>query len=59
MKNRNVSFFFHQSWETVSRHFHNVLNVVFMLEKEFLIEPSGSDMHPCDLINNRFILTFR
>ena len=36
VKNRAVSFLFHRSGETVSRHFHNVLNAILMLEEEFL-----------------------
>ncbi|KAL2327743.1 hypothetical protein Fmac_021170 [Flemingia macrophylla] len=43
VKNRSVSFFFHRSGETVSRHFHNVLNAIIMLEGEFLVQPSGRD----------------
>ncbi|KAL2337664.1 hypothetical protein Fmac_012110 [Flemingia macrophylla] len=40
VKNRTVSFFFHRSGETVSRHFHNVLNAIIMLEGELLVQPS-------------------
>jgi len=32
VKNRSVSFFFHRSGETVSRHFHNVLTAILRLE---------------------------
>ncbi|XP_068486360.1 protein ALP1-like [Phaseolus vulgaris] len=32
VKNRSVSFFFHRSGETVSRHFHNVLSAILRLE---------------------------
>lgn len=39
VKNRIVSFFFHRSWETVSRHFHNVLRAIISLENEFLVQP--------------------
>ena len=41
VKNQSVSFFFHQSGETVSRHFHNVLSAILKLEGEFLIQPNG------------------
>jgi len=37
VKNRSVSFFFHQSGEILSRHFHNVLKAILMLHGEFLI----------------------
>ncbi|WJX20366.1 hypothetical protein P8452_09929 [Trifolium repens] len=43
VKNRTVSFFFHRSGETVSRHFHNVLRAIISLEDEFLVQPSGRD----------------
>ncbi|KAK2402996.1 hypothetical protein QL285_052472 [Trifolium repens] len=39
-KNCTVSFFFHRSGETVSRHFHNVLRAIISLEDEFLVQPS-------------------
>jgi len=31
-KNQSVSFFFHRSGQTVSPHFHNILNAIFMME---------------------------
>ncbi|KAL2343348.1 hypothetical protein Fmac_004633 [Flemingia macrophylla] len=59
VKNRSVSFFFHRSGETVSRHFHNVLNAIIMLEGDFLVQPSGRDVQPYILNNNRFYLYFK
>ncbi|KAL2323198.1 hypothetical protein Fmac_027577 [Flemingia macrophylla] len=59
VKNRSVSFFFHQSGETVSRHFHNVLNAIIMLEGELLVQPSGRDVHPYILDNTRFYPYFK
>nr|KYP66964.1 Putative nuclease HARBI1 [Cajanus cajan] len=59
VKNRSVSFFFHRSGETVSRHFHNVLNAVIMLEGEMLVQPSGRNVHPYILNNSRFYPYFK
>nr|KYP48363.1 hypothetical protein KK1_029975 [Cajanus cajan] len=59
VKNRSVSFFFHRSGETVSRHFHNVLNAVIMLEGEMLVQPSDSNVHPYILNNSRFYPYFK
>ena len=59
IKNRSVSFFFHRFGEMVSRHFHNVLNTVLMLEEEFFIEPSMTKVHPHILNNNRFYSYFK
>ncbi|KAL2319923.1 hypothetical protein Fmac_028892 [Flemingia macrophylla] len=59
VKNRTVSFFFHRSGETVSRHFHNVLNAIIMLEGEFLVQPSGIDVQPYIQNNSRFYPYFK
>ncbi|KAL2347776.1 hypothetical protein Fmac_001776 [Flemingia macrophylla] len=59
IKNRSVYFFFHRSGETVSRHFHNVLNAIIMLEGKLLVQPSGRDVHPYILNNNIFYLYFK
>ncbi|KAL2341130.1 hypothetical protein Fmac_009070 [Flemingia macrophylla] len=59
VKNRSVSFFFHRSGETVSRHFHNVLNAIIMLEGELLVQPSGRDVQPYILNNSRFYPYFK
>ena len=59
IKNRSVSFFFHQSGETVSRHFHNVLKAILMLHGEFLIQPAGTEVEPHILNNNRFFPYFK
>jgi len=53
VKNRTVSLFFHRSGETVSCHFHNVLNAILMLEEEFLKQPSRSEVQPY-IFNNIF-----
>ena len=52
VKNRSITFFFHRSGSTVSKHFHNVLDEILTLESEFLIHPSGNEVHP-HLANNR------
>ncbi|XP_022635987.1 protein ALP1-like [Vigna radiata var. radiata] len=59
VKNRSVAFFFHRSGSTVSRHFHNVLDSVISLESEFLIQPSGNEVQPYILNNNRFYPYFK
>ncbi|XP_052723797.1 protein ALP1-like [Vigna angularis] len=59
VKNRSVAFFFHRSGSTVSRHFHNVLGAILSLESEFLIQPSGNEVHPYVFSNNRFYPYFK
>ncbi|XP_022633862.1 uncharacterized protein LOC111241213 [Vigna radiata var. radiata] len=59
VKNRSVTFFFHRSGSTVSNHFHNVLDAILTLESEFLIQPSGNEIHPYVLNNNRFYSYFK
>ncbi|XP_068487124.1 uncharacterized protein [Phaseolus vulgaris] len=59
VKNRSVSFFFHRSGETVSRHFHNVLSAILRLEGEFLIQPNGTVVEPHILNNSRFFPYFK
>lgn len=59
VKNRTVSFFFHRSGETVSRHFHNVLRAIISLEDEFLVQPSGTEVPPQILNNSRFYPFFK
>ncbi|KAL2325437.1 hypothetical protein Fmac_024495 [Flemingia macrophylla] len=59
VKNRSVYFFFHRSGETVSRHFHNVLNAIIMLEGQLLVQPSGRDVQPYILNNSRFYPYFK
>ena len=59
VKNRSVSFFFHRSEETVSRHFHNVLKAILMLHGEFLIQLAGIEVEPHILNNNRFFPYFK
>jgi len=43
---KNVSFFFHRFGETISRHFHNILNGILMLEGDFSNQPYGSEEQP-------------
>jgi len=54
IKNQSVSFFFHWSGETISRHFHNVLKTILMLHGEFLIQPSRIKVEPHILNNSWF-----
>ncbi|KAF2311200.1 hypothetical protein GH714_020123 [Hevea brasiliensis] len=58
-RNRALGFFFHRSGETISRHFHNVLRAVVALEAEFLNQPTGADVPPQILNNNRFYPYFK
>ncbi|WJX10733.1 hypothetical protein P8452_01419 [Trifolium repens] len=57
--NPTVSFFFHRSGETVSRHFHNVLRAIISLEDEFPVQPSGRDVALQILNNSRFYPFFK
>ena len=59
VKNRSVAFFFHRSGSTVSKHFHNVLDAILTLESEFLIQPSGNEVHPHLANNRRFFPYFK
>ncbi|XP_047151803.1 putative nuclease HARBI1 [Vigna umbellata] len=59
VKNRSVVFFFHRSGATVNKHFHNVLDAILSLESEFLTQPSGDEVHPYVLNNNRFYPYFK
>ncbi|XLT02900.1 hypothetical protein HN51_052251, partial [Arachis hypogaea] len=59
VKTRTMSFFFHRSGETISRHFHNVLHAILSLEGEFFKQPSGEDV-PYEIHNNsRFYPFFK
>ncbi|XLR37505.1 hypothetical protein HN51_024254, partial [Arachis hypogaea] len=59
VKTRTVSFFYHRSGETVSRHFHTVLRAIILLEDEFLRQPSASIVSPEILHNHRFYPYFK
>jgi len=59
VKNQSVSFFFHWSGETMSRHVHNVLKEILMLQGEFLIQPVGTEVEAHILNNNRFFPYFK
>lgn len=59
VRNRTVSFFFHRSGETISRHFHNVLRAIISLQAEFLVQPTGRDVPPEILNNSRFYPFFK
>ncbi|XLU95142.1 hypothetical protein S245_009494, partial [Arachis hypogaea] len=59
VKTRTMSFFFHRSGETISRHFHNVLHAILSLEGEFFKQPSGEDV-PYEIHNSsRFYPFFK
>lgn len=59
VKTRTVSFFFHRSGETVSRHFHKVLHAILALGEEFLVQPSGTNVPSQILNNNKFYPFFK
>ncbi|XP_057733226.1 protein ALP1-like [Arachis stenosperma] len=59
VKTRIMSFFFHRSGETISRHFHNVLHAILSLEGDFFRQPSGEEV-PYEILNNsRFYPFFK
>jgi len=53
-KSRTTPFLFHQSGETFNRRFHYVLEAIILLHREFLLQPSGADVPPQILNDNRF-----
>ncbi|XP_072078164.1 uncharacterized protein [Arachis hypogaea] len=59
VKTRTVSFFYHRSGETVSCHFHAVLQTIILLEDEFLRQPSTSIISPAILHDHRFYPYFK
>ncbi|XP_074322023.1 uncharacterized protein LOC141659164 [Apium graveolens] len=54
-----LSVFFRRSGETVSRHFHNVLNAIIELEDKFLIQPNGSQVSSEIFTEARFYPYFK
>ncbi|XLT41782.1 hypothetical protein HN873_073074 [Arachis hypogaea] len=59
VKTRTMSFFFHRSEKTISRHFHNVLHAILSLEGDFFRQPSGEEV-PYEILNNsRFYPFFK
>ena len=48
---RTMSFFFCRSSETISRHFHNVLRSIIMLEDQFLRQPDGTQV-PLEILHS-------
>ncbi|XP_028757226.1 uncharacterized protein LOC114716391 [Neltuma alba] len=59
VRSRTMAFYFNRSRETISRHFHNVLQAIVSLEAEFLVQPSGSEVSPEILNNERFYPYFK
>ncbi|XP_075654994.1 uncharacterized protein LOC142625185 [Castanea sativa] len=47
---RTMSFFY-RSGETISRHFHNVLRSIIMLEDQFLRQSNGTQV-PLEILNS-------
>ncbi|XP_016206692.1 protein ALP1-like [Arachis ipaensis] len=59
VKTRTMSFFFHRSGETISRHFHNVLHAILSLEEDFFKQLSSEDV-PYEIFHNsRFYPFFK
>ena len=54
VKTCTMSFFFCRSGETISRHFHNVLRLIIMLEDQFLRQLDGIQVPVEILQNSRF-----
>lgn len=59
VRNRVMSFFFRRSGETISRHFHRVLDALINLEEIFLKQPDGTQVPPEILNNHRFYPYFK
>lgn len=59
VRNRVLSFFFRRSGETISRHFHRVLDALIELEDKFLKQPDGTQVPPEIRNNNRFYPYFK
>ncbi|XP_039686926.1 protein ALP1-like [Medicago truncatula] len=59
VRNRVLSFFFRRSGETISRHFHRVLDALIELEEIFLKQPDGTQVPPEICNNNRFYPYFK
>ena len=59
VRNRVISFFFRHSGETVSCHFHRVLDTLTELEEIYLKQPDRTQV-PSEILNNyRFYLYFK
>ncbi|KAL5573585.1 hypothetical protein UlMin_023182 [Ulmus minor] len=58
-KNRTISFFFHHSGETISRHFHDVLRAIISLEDTFLRQPNGVEVPQEIITSHRFYSYFK
>ena len=56
---RTMSFFFCHFGEIISRHFHNVLRLIIMLEDQFLRQPDGNQVSLEILQNSRFNSYFK
>ncbi|CAK8568965.1 unnamed protein product [Lathyrus sativus] len=54
-----MSFFFRRSGETVSRHFHRVLDALIEVEGNFLKQPDGTQVPPQILNSHRFYSYFK
>lgn len=59
IRNRTNGGIFRRSPETNSRHFHNVLEAIIMLEDIFLIQPDGSSVPPEIQNSHRFSPYFK
>ncbi|XLR04685.1 hypothetical protein HN51_059556, partial [Arachis hypogaea] len=59
VKNRTISFFFHQSGEISSCNFNAVLRAVISLEEEFLQQPFRITVPSEILHSNRFYPYFK
>ncbi|XLR26840.1 hypothetical protein S83_054740, partial [Arachis hypogaea] len=59
VKIRFVSFFYHRSGETISRHFRTILQAIILLREEFLRQPSATVISPAILHNHRFYPYFK
>ncbi|WCJ29879.1 hypothetical protein M5689_011482 [Euphorbia peplus] len=54
---RELSVIFRRSTETISRHFHNVLDAIIELEDRFLRQPDGSQV-PSEIFTNKILYPY-
>ena len=59
VRNRAISFFFGRSGETISCHFHSVLQSIISLEERFLHQPTRVQVSPKVKYSSRFYPYFK
>ncbi|XP_039134177.1 uncharacterized protein LOC120271560 [Dioscorea cayenensis subsp. rotundata] len=59
VSHRELPFFFRRSCETISCHFHNVLQAIVELEEKYLVQPDGSEIPSEIFSSSRFYPYFK